>query len=102
MNNVVEVAQARGNTSNTASSQQVEIVKVVKPLTDQALTLELGYGHKYKLDLSGSVNEKITLVHVGEKLVILFDNHATITIHPFFDSKDVPLDTLTVEVAPGR
>ena len=38
------------------------------------------------------------LVHVGEKLIILFDNQSTVTVEPFFDSRH----DLTIEIAPGR
>ena len=43
----------------------------------------------------------MTLVHIGEKLIILFDNNATVTVEPFFDSMGVPRQDLTVGV-PGR
>ena len=75
---------------------------MVKPDSDQAVTLELGYDQKVKLDLSGVANEKLTLVHIGEKLIILFDNQSTVTVHPFFDSMGVPLSNVSVSVSSGR
>ena len=63
-----------------------KIIKLAKPGDNQAQTVYLGYEQKYKLDLSGIANEKITFVHVGERLIILFDNQSTLTIDPFFDS----------------
>src|SRR5262249_19171639 len=57
---------------------------------------------QYKLDLSAIADQKITLVHVGEKLIILFDNQSTVEVHPYYDSMNVPLANITVEVAPGR
>ena len=75
---------------------------MVKPDSDQAVTLELGYDQKVKLDLSGVANEKLTLVHIGEKLIILFDNQSTVTVHPFFDSMGVPLSNVSVTVSSGR
>ncbi len=78
-----------------------QIVKVYKPQGDQALVVHLGYEQNYKLDLSAIANEKITLVHVGEKLIILFDNKSTVTVEPFFDSMDAPLPNVQVE-ATGR
>ena len=36
--------------------------------------VNLGYDQNVKVDFSAIANEKITLVHVGEKLIILFDN----------------------------
>ena len=66
------------------------------------ITVDLGYQQQAKLDLSSVANEKMTLVHIGEKLVILFDNNATVTVEPFFNSMGVPRFDLTVEVTPGR
>ena len=78
------------------------MVKVVKPGDEQAVTIELGYDQKVKLDLSAVANEKITLVHIGEKLIILFDNKSTVTVHPFFDSMGVPLSNVSVGVSSGQ
>ncbi|MBR0793463.1 hypothetical protein JQ631_30670, partial [Bradyrhizobium manausense] len=64
--------------------------------------MNLGYDQKVQVDFSAISNEKITLVHVGEKLIILFDNHSTVTVEPFFDSRHDQLSNLTIEVAPGR
>jgi VCBS repeat-containing protein len=82
-------------------NKTVRIIKVVKPENGQALTIQLGYEQKYKLDLSAIANEKITLVHIGERLIILFDNKATVIVEPFFDSMNAPLPNITVE-AGGR
>ena len=69
--------------------------------------VNLGYDQKVKVDFSAIANEKITLVHVGEKLIILFDNQSTVTVEPFFKSRADGLggetrDEITVEMAPGR
>ena len=76
------------------------MVKVVKPGDEQAVTIELGYDQKVKLDLTAVADEKLTLVHIGEKLIILFDNKSTVTVHPFFDSMGVPLSNVSVGVSP--
>src|SRR5215217_3659564 len=99
MNARTVIAQAA---SSSASNAAPRVIKVVKPAADQSVTLELGYDQKVKLDLSDIANEKITLVHVGEKLIILFDNKSTVTVHPFFDSMGVPLQNVSVEVSAGR
>ena len=99
MNARIQVAQAG---SASTPTQPPRVVKVVKPENGQAINVELGYDQAAKLDLSGVANEKITLVHVGESLVILFDNNATVTVHPFFDSTGAVAQNLTVEVSPGR
>ena len=101
MNGPFQIAQA--DTSGTGGTkQQPRIVKVTKPYGDQSVVVPLSYDGSVKADLSAIASEKITLVHVGEKLIILFDNHSTITLEPFFDSTGKPLQDLTVEVAPGR
>src|SRR5262245_6522437 len=100
MNAPFSVAQAPslGTTAGTGTPRSI---KVTKPQGDQAVVVQLGYEQNYKLDLSAIANEKITLVHIGEKLIILFDNKSTVTVEPFFDSTNAPLSNVTVEAA-GR
>src|SRR3954451_23997549 len=112
MNGPFQVAQATGTgASNATSSAAPRIYKLTKPLTDQAVIVNVGYDQKVKVDFSAIANEKITLIHVGEKLIILFDNESTVTVEPFFKSRvdglggetsGEPRDEITVEVAPGR
>src|SRR5436190_1449486 len=101
MNTQFQVAQVSGTpvSNNSASTR---IFKITKPLTDQAVTINVGYDQKTKIDFTSIANEKITLVHVGEKLIILFDNKSTVTVEPFFDSRHDQAKNLEVEVAPGR
>ena len=99
MNGPFVVAQA-STAEATAPKKPIRIVKVTKPSDGQAVTVDLGYQQQTKLDLSGVAKEKMTFVHIGEKLIILFDNSATVTVEPFFNSMGVPLQNLTVEVAP--
>ncbi|MGY3483180.1 hypothetical protein ACVW1C_001063 [Bradyrhizobium sp. USDA 4011] len=96
-----QVAQATG-TGNSTNSAPVRIYKLTKPLTDQAVVVSLGYDQKAKVDFSSIANEKITLVHIGEKLIILFDNQSTVTVEPFFDSRADGQSNVTIEMAPGR
>ncbi|MGF6312219.1 hypothetical protein ABIB82_006292, partial [Bradyrhizobium sp. i1.8.4] len=96
-----QVAQATG-TGNSTNSAPVRIYKLTKPLTDQAVVVNLGYDQKAKVDFSSIANEKITLVHIGEKLIILFDNQSTVTVEPFFDSRADGQSNVTIEMAPGR
>src|SRR3954466_13342831 len=103
MNGPFQVAQATGTgASNATSSAAPRIYKLTKPLTDQAVIVNVGYDQKVQVDFSSIANEKITLVHVGEKLIILFDNQSTVTVEPFFDSRNDPRQNITIEVAPGR
>src|SRR5262245_38251054 len=98
MNAPYVVAQATPTSGTAAGSRPLKVIKVAKPQGDQAVTVQLGYDGNYKLDLSGIAKEKITLVHIGEKLIILFDNKATVTVEPFFDSMNAPLANLTIDL----
>src|SRR5437763_1826555 len=100
MNGPFQVAQATG-AGNSDSNTPRRIFRLTKRLGDQAVVVNLGYDQKVKVDFSAIANEKITLVHVGEKLIILFDNKSTVTVEPFFDSRH-DSSNLSVEVAPGR
>src|SRR5262245_10372321 len=100
MNAQFQVAQVSGSPSS-ASSAPSRIFRISKPLTDQSVVINLGYEQKAKVDFTAVANEKITLVHIGEKLIILFDNKSTVTVEPFFDSRH-DAQNLSIEVAPGR
>ena len=95
----VRIAQA---SSGAGSSAVPRIVRVVKPSANQTVTIELGYDQKVKLDLTAIADEKPTLVHLGDKLIILFDNRSTVTIEFYFDSMNVASPNVTFEVSPGR
>ncbi len=102
MNAQFQVAQLSGSPTSGSNAAPTRIFRLSKPLGDQAVVVNLGYDQKAKVDFSGIANEKITLVHVGDKLIILFDNKSTVTVEPFFDSRHDALGNLSVEVAPGR
>jgi T1SS-143 domain-containing protein len=99
MNAPIRVAQLGSSGPGTTPPR---VVKVTKPGDGQAVTIELSYTQSVKLDLSGVASEQITLVHVGERLIILFDNRATVTVEPFFDSMGVPLANINVQVTADR
>src|SRR5829696_1400394 len=106
MNGPFQVAQA-SSTGVSSSNTPPRVFKLTKPLTDQSVVVNLGYDQKVKVDFSSIANEKITLVHVGEKLIILFDNESTVTVEPFFKSRADGLagetrDEIIDEMAPGR
>ena len=102
MNGPFIVAQASTTgVARDAQEKSVRVIKVTKPLDGQAITIDLGYQQTTKLDLTSVATEKMTRVHIGEKLIILFDNKATVTVEPFFNSMGVPRQDLIVEV-PGR
>ncbi|MGN6117575.1 MAG: hypothetical protein ACTHN2_18895, partial [Nitrobacter sp.] len=90
MNGPFRIAQA-DNTGTGGNNKQQRIVKITKPYGDQSVVVPLSYDGSVKADLTAIASEKITLVHLGEKLIILFDNHSTVTLEPFFDSAGKPL-----------
>src|SRR5262245_11568618 len=94
MNAPIRIAELSGAASG---SKPVKILKIEKPANGQAITAEASWDGTIKVDLTAIANEKITLVHIGERLIILFDNQSTVTIIPFFDSMGVPLANITVE-----
>src|SRR5262249_23620705 len=98
MNQPIILAQAAVGCAAPRSSAPARFIKLIKPDTGQAHTVNLGYDQNIKLDLSNISKEKITLVHVGEKLIILFDNQSTLTVEPFFDSRRDVLGNISFDV----
>ena len=80
--------------------EALKIVRLIKPETDQALVVHLD--RSSKLDLTAIGDEKVTFVHVSDSLVILFDNHSTVTVDPFYDSRGLPLANISVELNADR
>jgi len=100
MNAPFVVAQAvttgQGITTGQNSATPPKVVKLVKPQGEQAIVIQMD--GSTKLDFTGIAGENITLVRVGERLVILFDNKSTVTIEPFFDSSGKPLQIGGIEL----
>ena len=65
------VAQANGPPQ--AGANPTKTIQVNKPLDQQAIVIHLDGATK--LDLSAIANESITLVHIGDRLIIIFANH---------------------------
>src|SRR5215813_2824245 len=80
---------------------QPRSLKVIKPQGDQSIVFDLA-DQSAKLDFSAIADEKVTLVQVGSKLVILFDNQSTVTADPFFDFSGKALSQIAVELGAGR
>ena len=97
MNAPIKLAQA-----TTPGAAEIRTVKIEKPADGKAVLIQLSTNQTIKVDFSGIANEKIIIVRVGERAVILFDNGATITLDPFWDSLHRPLANLQIEVAPGQ
>ncbi|HUI97705.1 MAG TPA: hypothetical protein VLX44_18260, partial [Xanthobacteraceae bacterium] len=98
MNRPFVLAQA--TTPQGSSGTPPTAITIGKPQGEQAITIHLDGATK--LDLSAIASEPITLVHLGDRLIILFDNHAQVTIEPFFGDNGQPLSDITVELGPGR
>lgn len=101
MNQPIVVAQLTTSAASRVAAP-ARTIKLQKPDGNQAHTVQLGYDQNFKIDLSGIANEKITLVHIGERLVILFDNQSTLTLSPFYDSANSILGNITFDVGGGR
>src|SRR5262249_11092343 len=99
MNKRIVVEEATG--LQVVSLVQPHSLKVTKPQGDQSIVLDLN-DQSVKLDFSEIANEKMTLVQVGTRLVILFDNLSTVTADPFFDYSGKPFSELNVELGAGR
>ena len=91
---------AQANAPHRTPGTSPNIIPVIKPLSQQAITIYLD--GSTKLDLSAIVNENITLVHLGERLIILFDNNAEVTLDSFFGVNGQPLGDVTVGLGAGR
>ena len=75
------------------------VVRIAKPQDGQAVTVQLREAST--LDFTSVAAEAITLVRIGDRLVVLFDNQATMTIAPAFDAAGQWVEGLTFEI-PGR
>jgi len=101
MNGPFQVAQLATGAPG-ASGKVSHTVRLQKPFGGQSVIVSLSYDGTVKADFSSIAKEKITLVHVGEKLIILFDNQSQVTLEPFFDSNGKPLGNVVVELEAGR
>src|ERR1700676_4557809 len=97
MDTRITVAQTTGSLPN---SESPKVIKLTKPQTDQAITIHLDGATK--LDLSAIGNDNVTFLHAGDRLGTLFDNHSTVTIDPFYDSKGLPQADILVELSADR
>jgi hypothetical protein len=85
MNAPFSIAQATGpavSTDFSAQSKPPRLIRIAKPQNNQAVTVHLD--GNTRIDLSDIASDKITFVRVGDRLVILFENQATVTIEPAF------------------
>src|SRR3954452_10314303 len=85
MNAPFLIARAGGPapaTDFSAQGKPPRVVTIEKPQNNQAVVVHLD--GNTRIDLSDIANEKITFVRVGDRLVILFENQATVTIEPVF------------------
>src|SRR3981081_4862095 len=98
MNSPIRVAQAAGIVAGGNAFPSP--VKVSKPQTSQAVTIHLD--GPVKVDLTAIGNDNVTFVHVGDRLIILFDNQSTVTLDPFYGADGAPLPTILLELAAGR
>src|SRR5262245_65987238 len=95
----IVVAQAASSSAD-ARATSPRLIHLTKPHDNQAVFLLLD--GRTQLDFSAIANEHLTLVHAGDKLVVLFDNHATVTLAPAFGADGKLLPDITFEVTPDH
>ena len=76
------------------------IIRLAKPSGNQSTTVQLDGATR--LDFSQIGNETVTLVRVGEKLIILFDNQTTLTVQPVFSADGEPRPDVTFALTGDR
>ena len=76
------------------------IIQLAKPSGNQSATVQLDGATR--LDFSQIGNETVTLVRVGEKLIILFDNQTTLTVQPVFSADGEPRPDVTFALTGDR
>ncbi len=77
-----------------------QTIHLTKPHAGQALNVALD--GQVTLDFSAIAEEKLTLVRVGDNLVVLFDNGSTVSIGPAFDAAGDLRDGLSFALAAGH
>ena len=97
MNRPIVMAQL-GGSAPVQSQQPARVIKLAKPADGQAQTVYLGYQQQFKLDMSAIANEKITLVHVGERLIILFDKQVDTDDRPVLRFMGAPRSNISFDV----
>ncbi|PWB65683.1 MAG: hypothetical protein C3F17_03415 [Bradyrhizobiaceae bacterium] len=96
MNAPVVIAQA----GPPGPGEAPRTIRMSKPQGGAAVVLQLDGAAR--LDPSAIAAEQITLVRVGERLVILFDNQATVTLAPFFGADGAPVPGLSLQLGAGQ
>ena len=100
MNAPFLVAQAVGASSPQPHPASPRTVTLTKPQGNQAIAVQLD--GSTQLNFAAIANENITLVRAGNKLIILFDNQATITLDPIFDANGQPLQDMSFQLGADR
>jgi hypothetical protein len=67
-----------------------KIAAIAKPKQGAAVMVKIGLEKNYLIDLSALAGEKVTLVRLSDRLLILFDNKSAVTIAPFADAQNKP------------
>jgi hypothetical protein len=96
------IAQATTPSGTSSGVAPVQTIKHNKPETGHAEVFHLSASGPVKVDFSAIANEKITLVHVGDDLIVLFDNDTTTTLDNFFNAANQPAPNVYVELGDGR
>jgi VCBS repeat-containing protein len=90
----------RPTTSGSDEGTSKHVVAISKPPDNGSQIVALD--HRVLLDLHRLADEKITLVRVGDRLVVVFDNHSTVTLDHFYDVDGRPLAGIAVQLGADR
>jgi VCBS repeat-containing protein len=90
----------RPTTPGSDEGTSKHVVAITKPPDNGSRIVALD--HRILLDLHGLADETITLVRVGDRLVVVFDNHATVTLDHFYDADGRPLAGIAVQLGADR
>jgi VCBS repeat-containing protein len=75
-------------------------IRIEKPQNGQAVSVALA--GPTEIDLTAVAGERITLVKLGDRLVILFDDKSTLTLEPFFTAEGAPRGDLVIDLGSDR
>jgi VCBS repeat-containing protein len=90
----------RPTTSGSDENTSKHVVAIIKPPDNSSQIVALD--HRVVLDLHGLADEKITLVRVGDRLVVVFDNHSTVALDHFYDADGRPFAGIAVQLGADR
>lgn len=94
MNELVRVAQ------NSATPLDKRVVKLVRPADGAPQVVNVAPG--MVIDMQGIAEDKIVLVHAGDRLIIMFADRSSIVLKGFYHGNGDILAGLDVDLGQGN